>query len=375
MVKRVGSKNVKKKKKSGFVYKKRSAEDVKRRAEQSGARFDSYIKSNFDMFRPKEGENQIRILPPTWDDADHYGFDVWLHRYIGGDNSSYLCLDKMQNKPCPICRESSRAKKAGEDDEAKELAPKKAVVAWVIDRDDDSMTPQLWAMSWSQDRDISDLCRLKKDGKVLMLDDPDEGFDVTIKRTGKGLKTRYQYIIDREPSPISEDQEEQETILEYIMENPIPETLMYHPAAKMEKCLSGMEEEIDDELDDESEDDEGTSHRSLKAAGRKRRRVEEDDEEDEDDEEEDDEEEEAPKKRGGKSKPAKRRKSDDDDDESDGDDDDDESDDDEEDDEEEEAPKKRGRKPAKKAPARKPANKPARKPAKKPAKKAGRKRR
>lgn len=364
MVKRVGSKNVKKKKRSGFVYKKRSADDVKRRAEQSGARFDSPIKPNIDVWRPKDGENQVRILPPTWEGADHYGLDVWLHRFIGADNSSYICLDKMQNKPCPICRESLASKKAGEEDEAKELAARKHVIVWVIDRDDDSMTPQIWIMSWSQDRDISDLCRLKKDGKVLMLDDPDEGYDVTIKRTGKGLKTRYQYIIDRDSSPISEDQDEQEKILEYIMENPLPTTLVYHPADKMDKALSGMEPEVDDELDDDEEDDRHSRKKTLKAG--KRRRVDDDDEdEDEDDEEDEDEEDEEDKKpvrRRGK-KPADDEDEDEEEDE----------DEDEEEEEEDEKPKRGGRKPAVKKPAKKaPAKKPAAK--KKPAKKGGRRR-
>src|ERR1700693_6132381 len=91
-------------KRSGFSYTPRDPDKVKERAEQTGSRFDSPFIDRFDTFRPKVGDNLIRILPPTWDDHDHYGFDIWVHSYIGPDNGTYLCLNKMQNKPCPICK-------------------------------------------------------------------------------------------------------------------------------------------------------------------------------------------------------------------------------------------------------------------------------
>jgi hypothetical protein len=108
------------KKKSGFVYKGRSAESVKERAEQTGGRFDSLFKSGTDTFTPHVGENIVRILPPTWD-SEHFGYPIWVHSRIGEDNSSYLCLRKMKNKECPICAAAKEAKDDNEADEAKAL--------------------------------------------------------------------------------------------------------------------------------------------------------------------------------------------------------------------------------------------------------------
>jgi len=269
MVARTGSKKDKGGSKgSSFVYKKRNADDVKKRAEQTGGRFDSPFKQGFDVFRPKNGESQVRILPASWEDHDHYGFDVWMHRFVGADNSNYLCANKMLGKKCAVCVEQKLAKDAGEDQEAKDLAPVKRSVVWLIDRDDkaDPPVPQLWEMSWTQDRDIAALCHTERTGKILLIDHPDDGYDIIIKKTGQGLKTRYSFIIDRESTPICDDVDDQDDILAFITENPVPDTLRYDTFEHVEKQMSGTSESKDEELDDD------------KPRGRKRSRDDDDDE-------------------------------------------------------------------------------------------------
>jgi hypothetical protein len=323
MVSRIGKRD-KDKKRSSFKYTERSVDDVKKRAEQSGGRFDSPYKAGIDTWRPKAGENLIRILPGTWEGHDHYGLDVFMHRFIGSDNSNYLCLNKMKGKPCPACEEAAAANKAGEADEAKALQPQKRVLVWIIDRDDDSQTPQVWDMSWSQDRDIAALCHDKRKGKVLLIDHPTDGYDLVVKRTGQGLKTKYQYVIDREPSEIDDDQDKMDEILDFISENPLTEVLRYDTAEHIEKALSGTAPSKDKDLD-EDEDEKPKRRGRGKPA---------DDDEDEDEkptrrsrvkrdaDEDEDEEEEKPKRRGRKSdddedeeeeKPKKRRRPADDD--------------------------------------------------------------
>ncbi len=303
MVNRLRGKTVRPgKSKSSFVYKKRDPDKLKSRAEQTGGRFDSPWKNGVEIFRAKVGDNLIRILPPTWDEPEHYAYDVWVHSYVGADNSTYVCLNKMKGKHCPICQAAQEAKTAGEEDEAKALQAKKLSVAWIINRDEDEETPMLYAMSWTMDRDIASLLYNKRTGKAIMIDDPVDGYDLTIKRTGQGLKTRYHGMaIERDPTPVNDDPKIQDAVLEYIAENPIPDMLHYHDSKHLEKVLLGTNAEKDDI--DEDEDD-------VKVKRTKRRNVEEDDEEDEEDrpkgknkrqardeEEDDEEEEEAPKKR------------------------------------------------------------------------------
>jgi hypothetical protein len=307
MIARVGKKNSSGGS-SGFKYKKRTAESVKKRADQSGGNFDSPVKSGFDMWRPKSGENVIRILPPTWDDFDHYGYDVFMHRFIGSDSSNYICANKMKGKHCPACAEAKSAKDGGEDDEAKALAFQKRCWVWIIDRDDKSETPQIWDMSWAQDRDIAGLSHFKS-GKVLLIDHPDDGYDIIVKKTGSGLKTKYHFNIERDASPISDDDDKQEEILNFIQENPIPTTLNFFSAEHIEKKLAGTTEEKDRDLDDDEDEDKPRKKRAGKRdadededeAPKKKKKRPADEDEDEDEDE----------------TPRRRRKSDDDEDEDD----------------------------------------------------------
>src|SRR3990172_4153390 len=121
--------------KKKFVYRPPDPEDVKKRADRSGGRFDSPIKDGFDTWRPKVGDNCIRVLPPTWDNHSHYAFETWVHKYIGPDSSTYLCPAKMLQKNCPICKMAQECKDAGEEDDYKKLRVTTVYYCWIIDRD------------------------------------------------------------------------------------------------------------------------------------------------------------------------------------------------------------------------------------------------
>ena len=249
---------LKSKARSSFVYKPRSADQIKGRANRKSSKFDSIFKQGFDTYRPKQGDNLFRYLPPTWDDSDHYGYTAFVHRNIGPDNATYLCPRKMLNKPCPICEAQKEAKDAGESEEATALTVGERVISWVIDRDaDDPEKPLIYDMSWTQDRDIVSLCLNERTGEILMIDHPDKGYDVTIKRTGTGLKTKYfGYAIAREDSPIADSEKAQDEILEYIKENPIPDTLNFFDYDYLKGVLSGTVAEKDSELDKKEDEDE-----------------------------------------------------------------------------------------------------------------------
>jgi hypothetical protein len=267
-----------KSKKQGFQYKPRTADQVKERASRKSARFDSIYKSGFDKFRLKQGDNLFRYLPPTWDDAGHYGYTIFVHYGIGPNNAPYLCLRKMLNKPCPICEASKAAKDAGEADEAKELQPAERVVSWVLDRDaDDPERPMIFECSWTQDQNITSLCVNERTGEILMIDHPDKGYDVTVKRAGK-TKTNTTYYgqqIARVDSPIHDDERAQDEILDYVKENPIPDILNYHDYDYIAVVMSGTVAEKDAI---EKDDDEQPVQTKPKTAI-KGRRVEEVEEE------------------------------------------------------------------------------------------------
>lgn len=238
--------------KRSFQYQRRSAEDVQKRANAKGGNFDSYIKSDFKVYKIKDGKNVLRILPPTWADARHYGYDLWVNYGIGVDNSSYLSLSKMLNEKDPLAEARRRADKDGDEDMAKALAPKQRIGMWVIDREAESEGPQVFICPWTVDKDIALISVDDDTGEVVMIDDPEEGCDLRFYREGKGRNTKYPAAKMRllKPSYLSEDEKQQEEWLEYVMDHPIPDTLQYYTYDQIAEAFGGN---VRSEKDDDDE--------------------------------------------------------------------------------------------------------------------------
>lgn len=221
---------------SEFNYHRRDASALKSRAEKlGGSDFDSYFREGTKLFKPNDGDNIIRILPPTWKEADHYGLDLWVHYSVGPDEQTYLCLDKMKGEPCPLCDERARAVKDKDDDYADSLKPKQRVAIAIIDRDNEKEGVQIWAMPWGIDKDLLSRAQDKRTGEVLYLDDPENGYDVEFTREGKGLKTKYVGIaLARRESPIGDDRWLQEMI-----EEPLPDRLCYFSYDHIQQVFGG----------------------------------------------------------------------------------------------------------------------------------------
>lgn len=209
---------------SKFKYQPRTTEQLNKRASQSGGMRDSFVSDEFTIYSPKEGDIKLRILPPTWSDSpEHWGFDVYVHYQVGPDNAAYLCLNKMKGEDCPLCEERIKAEKEGEADYAKQLAPTKRVLVWMIDRKNEDAGPLVWAMPWTIDRDI---CKLSMDdsGEIIYLDDPDNGYDILFSKEGQGQKTKYIGMqVSRRSTPIGKDQ-----WIDYVIANPLPNVLHYY---------------------------------------------------------------------------------------------------------------------------------------------------
>lgn len=253
----------------GFSYHKPSAEDVKKRAEQRGGNeFDSIFKPNTKVFKVNDGSNLIRILPPTWPEPKHFGFDIFVHYNVGPDSQTYLCAKEMLGEPCSVCEERARAVKDGDDDYAKELKPSKRVVVYLVDRDAEKEGVQAWAAPWTVDRDLNTLIVDKRSGEVLGIDDPENGYDIDFTRTGKGLTTKYIGLqIARRESDLGDDK-----WLQFAVDNPIPDQLAYFDYDHIAKVFGGKTSKKDEDDDqDEKQDRElrNGAERSSRGSSRK----------------------------------------------------------------------------------------------------------
>ena len=218
-----------------FEYQSRSASETKDRASKGNTDFDRILKAGVKMWKPNDGENRIRILPPTWDGARHFGLDVYVHYGVGPDRQSYLCPHKMQEAPCPICEEREQARRDEDEDYAKELEPKRRVLIYLIDRDHEKEGVQAWAMPWTLDRDIVKVSVDRQSGEVLPIDHPEEGYDVEFEK--KGSKNRTEYLgvaIARRSTPLGRDE-----WLDFAMDSPLPEQLNYFDGEHIGKAFGG----------------------------------------------------------------------------------------------------------------------------------------
>lgn len=224
-----------------FQYKPRGADVVKKRIdENSFGNRENIIKSGLKMFSAKENaEHTIRYLPPTWDDAEHYGLDhVYAHYEIGSQKNAFLCLELMKNSPCPICEERRKAEAEGDVEYAKKLMPSKRVLAYIIDREKEGEGVKLWSMAAGTDLAITLQAKDKKTGALYPIDDPDEGFDVSF--TTKGTKPKIKYlgiIVDRDSSKLGN-----EDWLEFAVKNPIPEQLVFSTYDHIKSVFAGKVE-------------------------------------------------------------------------------------------------------------------------------------
>ena len=219
---------------STFSYQKRDAATVRDRAQQGGTDFDQYLKTDAPGYVPHDNDNDIRILPPTWEDNTHYGLDIWVHYSVGPDRQTYLCLHKMKGEPCPICEERQRAARTDEE-YAKELEPKRRVLMYLIDRKNERDGVHVWAAPWTIDRDILQISEDKRTGEVLSIDHPDEGYDISFIKSGTKDRTKYSGVsIARRESPLGKD-----SWLEVAVDKPLPTILNYFSYEHIAKEFGG----------------------------------------------------------------------------------------------------------------------------------------
>lgn len=235
----------------GFEYQRRSAEDTRQRASKGANDFDRIMKEGVKMWKPNDGDNRIRILPPTWAKAKHFGLDIYVHYGVGPDRQSYLCLNKMeQDGGCPVCEEREIARRDEDEKYAKELEAKRRVLVYLIDRDHEKEGPQVWAMPWTLDRDIVKVCQDKSSGEVLEIDHPEEGYDVTFEK--KGSKDRTEYLgvsIARRSSPLGKDE-----WLDHAVDFPLDTQLNYFDHEHIAKVFNGGGAQRSKRDDDRDED-------------------------------------------------------------------------------------------------------------------------
>jgi len=225
-----------------FQYQQRDPSVVKTRSNQRGGDFDSIYKEGIKLFKPREGKNTIRILPPAWNGADHYGLDIFVNYGIGIDEQAYLSLKAMKNIDDPLDEARKEAEKEGNKKLADSLKPSKRVGFYLIDRMAEDEGVQFWAAPWTVDKAFCGIAIDEESGAATMVDHPDEGYDISFHKEGTGMTTKYpaeKMRIKRTATPLSEDETQANEWLSFVQENPIPDILNFYDYAHIAAAFEG----------------------------------------------------------------------------------------------------------------------------------------
>ena len=225
-----------------FVYQARDPSTVDKRANQQAGNREGYIKDDFTTYAPKKGDNWIRILPATFEGAENYGLDIWIHFGVGPDEASVLCPDSnkdlerfgFKRSRCPLCEARVLAERTGDTKLADDLKPKRRVLVWIADQQEPGKGPLAWAAPWTVDREIAKISRDKRTGTVYIVEHPDDGYDVSFDKEGEKDRTSYTaFQLARSPTAVPD------AWLDYIADHPLPTILIWRDYAEINEIYTG----------------------------------------------------------------------------------------------------------------------------------------
>ena len=268
------------------------------------------------FFQLKDGKNRVRVLPPPPGSEDVW-YKTGTHWGVGANKDNFNCAAAAdKNADCYLCEVVHKLAKSKSDDDqavADRIRAKKSWLYNIVDLSDVEAGIQVMAVGAMAHGDIRAYIE-DEDGDYGDITDLEEGFNLTIKKTGKGMKTKYEVKASRNPSPVPAEIAE---LLETEDPTDLSTVRPVAPNAKQKAAFEGEDDEDDDDDEDEptvrkskgkakkaavvEDDDEDEDEKPVAKKAKKAKAapvVEEDDDEDEDEEEEeeDDDEEVAPAK-------------------------------------------------------------------------------
>lgn len=202
-------------------------------------------KAEFISF--EEGENIVRLLPPTTVDSKNLYMDVGEHWKICKDFMMTICDKVTFGNDCPACdvadtlytqaRQAPRGSKKSERiyDEGRKYAARKRVYYIAVDRDDPKPVPKI--MPVSKELHLQILAEINSSGYKSPWD-VNNGRDLVITRYGTDQKTTYTCKLVKKPSPVSKNEKRIASIAASI-----PDLVAYckariQPAKRMAKFVA-----------------------------------------------------------------------------------------------------------------------------------------
>lgn len=222
-------------------------------------------------------EHVIDIIPYCVGDNDpklskgevNYLLDIWVHRGIGANESTYICPARNYNKPCPICDHIKELKRDGEYDEelVKSLYPKRRTIYNILCYDSEKEERrgiQIWEVAhWFIERHIAPLARAPKSGGFIPFADATMGKSIAFTKQAKTEFIGHK-LVDRDYEITDEILEQAYCLDELIDVLPYDELYkIYHGKSDTETFEEGVG------TDKGQKQEESMPQRTLRNRGRR----------------------------------------------------------------------------------------------------------
>jgi hypothetical protein len=171
-----------------------------------GGIFEESKRAGVQFFKCKEDDHEIFIVPYIVGEQHprlkagkvDFLLDVFVHRKVGINEDSVICLNRTYKEPCPICEYQAQLKAADDPDEAliKSLNPTRRNIFNIVCCDSQKEIDkgiQVWDVSqWLFTNPLEELAHKKKGGGEVMYADIDEGKIISFRKKGSGVtSTEY----------------------------------------------------------------------------------------------------------------------------------------------------------------------------------------
>jgi hypothetical protein len=167
--------------------------------------FDSVAKSGVTFWKDKEDDHDIYIVPYVTG-KNHPRIaegkmaitcDVFVHRGIGVNQDSFVCLNKSYGKKCPVCEYQAELRDAEDADEdaVRALNASRRSLYNIVCLDTPATRDkgvQVWNVShYLFTIPLEELAHKKKGGGNVLYGDIDKGKVISFRRKGTKLNTEY----------------------------------------------------------------------------------------------------------------------------------------------------------------------------------------
>ena len=198
----------------------RERENAVKQRSQAGL---AYFNAGMEIFVPKDGDNQIRIVPPLAEDkhATLWGLEAWVYYF---NTRHYLSSKTLDEGAWDPILDHFYEVRMRDPKEASTFAGVRRHLMFILDLNEADPILKFWAAPPSLVDDFIRLSKNRRTGALIPLEDPDQGRAIFFTKTGTGQNTSYSGVeLDSASLPIEDELADDLVTFESALEVLTPE--------------------------------------------------------------------------------------------------------------------------------------------------------